>query len=135
MKVPYDADMESSIVNSNFAKWKQALLTREPRNVASLYADNATLLPTLAQKVMTDRESITSYFAFFDTFHPSVSKIVEEHVIKISDDSYVHCGIYRFHLTRDAQEHEVDARFSMVWKKVDGAWWILHHHSSQVPVI
>jgi len=28
----------------------------------------------------------------------------------------------------------VDARFSMVWQKIDGEWKIFHHHSSRIPL-
>lgn len=125
--------MSSSIAADNFARWEQALLTCKPKTVAALYADNATLIPTMAQKVQTDHAGIVEYFDFFLSFHPRVS-IIEEHVIEISKESYLHCGIYRFALTMQGVEQMVDARFSMLWQKVDGAWKILHHHSSRVPL-
>jgi uncharacterized protein (TIGR02246 family) len=126
--------MQNSLSTQNFTLWQTALLTRDPEQVADLYTENATLLPTMAQKVMTDRQGIIAYFTFFESFLPSVS-MVEEHVIPISDDSYVHCGVYRFQLTRDGKPEEVDARFTMVWEKIGETWKMLHHHSSRIPVV
>lgn len=116
----------------NFARWQDALLSRDPHQVADLYADNATLIPTMFKKMATDRNAIVEYFTFFLSLLPGASMIQEE-VIPTSDDSYLHCGVYRFKLTVDGSEQEVDARFTMVWQKVDDEWNILHHHSSRNP--
>jgi uncharacterized protein (TIGR02246 family) len=116
----------------HFAKWEAALLTRDPEQVALLYADNATLLPTMAENVITDREGVVAYFTFFETFLPTV-RMVEEHVTEVTDKSYLHCGVYRFTLTIEGREEMVDARFTMLWQKIHDEWKILHHHSSRVP--
>ena len=126
--------MDSSVSSGNFARWEQALLTREPKNVAALYSVHATLIPTMAQKVITDYKGIVAYFTFFGSFLPSV-RMKEEHVMDLSDDSYLHCGVYRFTLTMQGVEQEVDARFTMVWQKIDSEWKIFHHHSSRIPLI
>ncbi len=126
--------MNSTLATANFARWEAALLTREPKNVAALYTGNATLLPTMAKKVITDHDGLMEYFTFFGSFLPTVS-MVEEHVIEIAEQSYLHCGVYRFTLTMEGAEQQVDARFTMVWQKIDGEWKIFHHHSSRVPVV
>lgn len=129
----YTPRMDSSSVNTNFARWGDALLTQSAKNVAALYASNAILLPTMGKHVIATNKGVEEYFAFFLTFLPRVS-MKDEFVFGERADSYVHCGVYRFRLTRDGKEQEVDARFSMLWQKVNGNWMIVHHHSSQVPV-
>ena len=48
-------------------------------------------------------------------------------------DAYLHTGLYTF-LTGPAESRTpVEARFSYMWRKVDGAWKIVHHHSSALP--
>ncbi|UPA22915.1 DUF4440 domain-containing protein [Candidatus Peribacteria bacterium] len=116
----------------NFARWQGALLSRDPHQVADLYADNATLIPTMFKKMATDHSAIVEYFTFFTSLHPEATMLQEE-VIPTSDDCYLHCGVYRFKLTVDGSEQEVDARFTMMWQKVDNEWNILHHHSSRNP--
>lgn len=124
--------MDLTLASENFARWATALLTQNPENVASLYTENLTLLPTMANKVIVDRAGAIEYFTFFGSFQPSV-KMVEEHMIEISADSYVHCGVYRFTLHTNGSPEDMDARFTMVWKKGNDEWKILHHHSSRVP--
>jgi uncharacterized protein (TIGR02246 family) len=126
--------MDSTLASTNFTRWEQALLTRHPKTVAELYADDATLLPTMAHKVITERKGVEQYFTFFESFVPTVS-MVEQHVVDISEESYLHCGVYRFTLTIDGKEQEVDARFTMIWKKSGNQWKIFHHHSSRVPIL
>lgn len=118
----------------NFARWQHALLTRDPEQVADLYADNATLIPTMFKKMATDRNAIVEYFTFFLSLLPSAT-MKQEEVIPTSDDCYLHCGVYRFALTVEGEKQEVDARFTMVWQKVGDEWRILHHHSSRNPTL
>ena len=122
------------MTETHFSLWEQALLTREPSTVAALYADGGTLLPTMGDKVLTTREGIEGYFVRFLALNPAV-EILEEHVHPSTDECYLHCGHYRFTIERDGQQEVVDARFSMEWKKEGEDWKIIHHHSSQVPVV
>lgn len=127
--------MDEAIAATNFARWDKALQTGDAAKVAALYAENVTLLPTLAQRIVTDLKGAEEYFVFFGTFHPRVT-MLEEYVIDVSEDSYLHTGVYRFTLGPADKRETVDARFSLLWKKVEnGEWKILHHHSSRIPVV
>ncbi len=127
--------MHEKIAAENFARWDEALKTGDPANVAALYAQNLTLLPTLVKQTIAGREGALKYFTFFGSFHPTV-EMVEEHVVSISPDSYLHCGIYSFTLdTPEGSRQPLDSRFSFVWKKRGEIWEVLHHHSSRVPVV
>ena len=48
-------------------------------------------------------------------------------------DAYLHSGMYTFELGDAGARTPVEARFSYVWQKVNGAWKISHHHSSVRP--
>jgi hypothetical protein len=41
--------------------------------------------------------------------------------------------MYTFMVGPDDTRQAVEARFSYMWRKVDGDWKIVHHHSSAVP--
>jgi hypothetical protein len=59
--------------------------------------------------------------------------ITADDVQRYGPDAYLHTGLYTF-LTGPADNRQpVEARFSYMWRKVDGAWKIVHHHSSAVP--
>lgn len=126
------AATETTLAAQNFAKWNDALLTGIPSHVADLYAENMTLLPTMAQEIITDRKGVEAYFVFFLQLKP-IAAIVEEHTVTITDTSYLHCGMYRFTLTSEGKTQDVDARFSMLWQKHGDEWQIVHHHSSRLP--
>ena len=48
-------------------------------------------------------------------------------------NAYLHSGLYTFELGDADARTPVEARFSYVWRKVDGMWKISHHHSSVRP--
>ena len=48
-------------------------------------------------------------------------------------NAYLHSGLYTFELGDADARTPVEARFSYVWRKLDGMWKISHHHSSVRP--
>lgn len=127
--------MDNIITNTNFARWDSALQTGDPLQVAALYNEHLTLLPTMATQVIHDRAGAVAYFTFFGSFHPTV-EMMQEHTVPITEDSYLHCGVYRFVVdTPEGKREPLDARFTMLWKKNGDTWEILHHHSSRIPVV
>lgn len=129
----YDQLM-TTLLQTQFTLWEQALLTRDPSTVADLYTDGGTLLPTMGNQVLTNRQGIEGYFEHFLSLNPVV-EILEEHVHPATDDCYLHCGHYRFTIEQDGQSQIVDARFSMEWEKQGDDWKIVHHHSSRLPEV
>ena len=61
--------------------------------------------------------------------------ITSDNVQRYGPDAYLHTGLYTF-MTGPAESRQaVEARFSYMWRKVDGAWRIVHHHSSALPKV
>jgi hypothetical protein len=59
--------------------------------------------------------------------------ITSDNVQRYGPDAYLHTGMYTF-MTGPAENRQpVEARFSYMWRKIDGVWKITHHHSSAVP--
>ncbi len=59
--------------------------------------------------------------------------ITADDVQSYGTDAYLHTGLYTF-MTGPAENRQaVEARFSYMWRKVEGAWKIVHHHSSALP--
>ena len=50
---------------SIFDEWNNALQTRDPEQVANLYAGNPILLPTMSNRVRHTHEEIKDYFSTF----------------------------------------------------------------------
>ena len=60
-------------ITALFDEWNNALQTRDPEQVANLYAGNAILLPTMSNRVRHTHEEIKDYFAHFLEKNPVVT--------------------------------------------------------------
>ncbi|WP_329219605.1 SgcJ/EcaC family oxidoreductase [Streptomyces sp. NBC_01485] len=117
-----------------FDGWNAALQTGDPKKVADRYAKDAVLLPTVSNKVRTDRAGIVDYFDHFVANKPFGTKI-ETHVNILDSDSAIDTGVYKFDLTDHdtGKKKEVVARYTYEYEKRDGVWKIVNHHSSAMP--
>ncbi len=121
-------------IREQFDTWNDALATLDPEQVADLYAPDGVLLPTLSNRIRSDRDGIVDYFEHFLEKHP-VGEINESHVDILSPTSAVDSGSYTFTLTEDGVTSTVDARYTFVYEKntKTGEWQIVSHHSSANP--
>ncbi|PZG12355.1 DUF4440 domain-containing protein [Micromonospora craterilacus] len=128
---PTEAPTEQQIKDL-FKQWNDALATRDPKKVADRYAPDAVLLPTVSNKVRTDRDGIIDYFTHFLESRPSGT--IKESKIKIlGPTAAIDTGVYVFTLTKDGVESKVEARYTFVYELRDGKWLIVNHHSSAMP--
>jgi len=124
----------------NFETWNKALLSHNAHEVASLYAADASFLPTLNPKFKKGREGAEAYFEHFLEKNPE-GKVIEEAVQKTSVDKdgnisgFLHSGMYNFETGVPDNHQTVEARFTFLWQKDEaGDWKIEHHHSSLKPL-
>lgn len=116
-------------IRSLFYLWNDALATGDSRIVASRYAKDPVLLPTVSDTPRTDAASIKDYFDAFLLKKPQ-GEIVDG-FIKIGDNWAQDNGIYEFTMGVDGSK--VKARYTYVYVKEGGQWKISHHHSSILP--
>jgi uncharacterized protein (TIGR02246 family) len=116
-----------------FDRWNAAVETGDPEKVTALYAPDAVLLPTLSARIRTTHDEIADYFEGFLARNPSGTRL--RSIIKVLDGrSAIDTGIYRFTFhNADGTTESVDARYTFVYEKRDGKWWIINHHSSLLP--
>ena len=76
-------DISSDEVRALFSLWNNALATGDSRLVASRYAKDAVLLPTVSDTPRTDKASITNYFDSFLLKKPQ--GVITEGNIRIGD--------------------------------------------------
>ena len=122
-------------MQENFKNWNEALKAQDYEKVASLYSStDLSFLPTVSPKFIRDRHSTKQYFMDFLKRLPD-GTITADNVQSYGTDAYLHSGLYTF-MTGPAENRQaVEARFSYMWRKVEGAWKIVHHHSSAVPMV
>ncbi|MDN3026394.1 SgcJ/EcaC family oxidoreductase [Streptomyces sp. S.PB5] len=117
-----------------FDGWNAALRTGDAETVADRYAKDAVLLPTVSNKVRTDRAGIVDYFEHFLANKP-VGKKVQTIVNVLDGNSAVDTGVYEFTLTDPdtGAKRVVEARYTYEYEKRNGEWKIVNHHSSAMP--
>jgi hypothetical protein len=79
-----------------------------------------------------DSDGTLSYFKDFVQRLP-VGKITSDAVQSFTSDAYLHTGMYTFMTGPEDSRKPVQARFSYMWRLINGEWKIVHHHSSTVP--
>lgn len=117
-----------------FDTWNKALQTGDPKKVADLYASDAVLLPTVSDKIRTDRAEIVDYFEHFLRNKPVGVKV--ETIVNVLDkNSAIDTGVYAFTLTdpKTGAKSTVKARYTYEYEKRNGKWLIANHHSSKMP--
>lgn len=114
-----------------FHVWNDALKTGDPKQVAALYAHDATLLPTLSKEVRQTPEAIEDYFEDFLKLQPK-GAIIHQNV-SLYDPIAINSGVYTFETTLDGVKHHMIGRFTFVYRKENDDWKIIEHHSSMMP--
>lgn len=126
---PLPSEQEIAIL---FDLWNAALQTGSPELVASLYATDAVLLPTVSNRVRTSRLQIADYFHHFLALQPR-GTINQQFIRILGPDLALNAGVYTFDLVRDGKPEQVTARYDFLYKRVNGRWLIVDHHSSKMP--
>ena len=109
-------------------RWEQAFNTRDPARVVELYADDAKLFGTSQARLYLGLDQVRTYFRGTSTV-----KVGEQTLDQLSADTVLSVGHYVFTREQDGQAVANPARFTFVLTCRDGAWRILHHHSSAQP--
>ncbi len=110
------------------ATWAEVFNTRQPERVVALYAEDALLHGTSQPLLYVGREQIRTYFRGASTV-----TFGEQHFVPLSQDSVLCVGKYQFSRVKDGNPVVARARFTFVVRRRDGAWQVLHHHSSAEP--
>lgn len=113
--------------------WLEAVASHKPENVAALYDTDAVLLPTLRNAVHDTPAERLDYFQMFTAMPEIKGKVEEQHPRLLDDNTAVNGGIYTFSFLQDGKPVNVTARFSFTYKKENGEWKIVEHHSSRLP--
>ncbi|MFF1300112.1 MULTISPECIES: SgcJ/EcaC family oxidoreductase [unclassified Streptomyces] len=121
-------------IAAQFDGWNKALQTGDAQRVADRYAEDAVLLPTVSNKVRSDRAERVDYFEHFLLNKP-VGKKIETHITILDNNSALDAGVYEFTLTDPdtGAKRVVQARYTYAYEKRDGEWKIVNHHSSAMP--
>ena len=114
-----------------FKKWNDALQTGRAKNVASLYFEDAILLPTVSNLPRVTPSEIEDYFNHFLEKKPYGT--VKQRNIKQGCNKLTDAGVYDFEVISNGKKEVVPARYTFIYEYRNNQWKILHHHSSMMP--
>ena len=132
-----DGSSEKDQVAAATRAWIDAMGSHDPARVVALYAPEAVLWGTTSPTIRDNPAAIRDYFDLLTKVPPDYRGILGEQRIRVYGDLAINSGTYTFiGPARDAAGKPLTrpARFSFVYRKRDGRWLIVDHHSSAVPL-
>ena len=114
--------------------WMNAVNEGSLEGLLALYDENAVLIPTFSNRLLSKTESIRDYFIRLCS-REELSIALHEKTLNIQPvfgNVYAMHGIYCWRFSIDGELLSFEARFSYVLDLARERP-ILHHHSSQIP--
>ena len=127
---PKDASRDE--VAAATAAWVDAFNSRDPARIVALYEPDAVLIGTTAKHPASGTAAIAAYFADAPK-RPMDRVALGEHAVRVYGDMAIDSGLYNFFLVSDGKSTLLPGRYTFVYRKRDGKWRIVEHHSSRVP--
>ena len=111
-------------------RWNAALVAGNAGALASLYAEDAVLLPMLSDGPRVGRMAIMSYYNEYVRRHPQGRINTRSIMIGCNTASDIGTYVYRLTGQRKGTRVAVGGRYSTLYAYRDGQWLIVHHHTS-----
>lgn len=114
--------------------WLSSFSENTSKNICSLYDEQASLWGTLSP---IKRDSPALIKDYFDHVFKYQSRYVEinDSNIRLFGAMAISNGQYTFGWIKKGMKVTTIARFSFVYIKKNGQWFIIEHHSSVIPVV
>ena len=112
--------------------WRAAYDSRDPKRITVLYASDAALWGTNLKVIALTPEAVAEYFKDAAA-RPDARVVFGEQNIRVYGDLALNSGTYTFSGVRDGKPSMSPARFSIAFRKQEGKWLIVDHHSSRLP--
>ena len=112
--------------------WRAAYDSRDPKRITALYASDAALWGTTLKAIAISPASVAEYFKDAPA-RPDARVVFGQQNIRVYGDFALNSGTYTFNGVRDGKPVSLPARFSMAFRRHEGNWLIVDHHSSWLP--
>jgi hypothetical protein len=113
-------------------EWRAAYDSRDPRRISARYAADAALWGTNLKVIATTPAAVANYFKDAAD-RPGARVVFDEQNIRVYGDVALNSGTYTFKGVRGGKPSVAPARFSFAFRKHEGKWLIVDHHSSRLP--
>ena len=99
----------------------------------ALYDSEAVLWGTVAPVIITSSAGIRQYFERACSSSPKPRFVFGEQHIRVYGETAINSGTYTFTVFPGGQPFQLPARYSFTYRRKDGQWLIVDHHSSALP--
>jgi uncharacterized protein (TIGR02246 family) len=120
-------------VESAAVLWADTLGKADPDAMVALYDPEAVLLGTTSPTLRQGPAAIREYFADVPEVKELKMTFEQPMHIRIYGDTAINTGYYTVSYTENGEPKAVPLRYSFVYRKKDGIWKIVDHHSSTIP--
>ena len=112
--------------------WADAFNAHDLEKILGLYDTEAVLWGTVSPNLRDTPASIRDYFKGLPD-QPQLKVTFGEQRTRVYGDTAINTGLYTFTNVREGSLVTLPARFSLTYRRRDGRWLIVDHHSSWVP--
>jgi uncharacterized protein (TIGR02246 family) len=126
-------DDEKAGLAAQTAAWVEAFNARDAERIAALYAPDAVFWGTISKTIRTTPEAVLEYFRDSVTLRPRLRMTLVDQHPRVFGDIGINTGAYTSKDLREGQEIVSPSRFTFVYRRLEGRWMIIEHHSSRVP--
>ena len=130
MSSPETAKAEVGQVAQN---WATAFNSCDSVKATTLYDSEPVLWGTVAPVIITSPAGVQQYFERVCSSNPKPQVVFGEQHIRVYGDTAINSGAYAFTVFPGGQPFQFPARYSFTYRKRDGQWLIVDHHSSALP--
>jgi uncharacterized protein (TIGR02246 family) len=113
--------------------WAAAFNSCDSDKASALYSSDAVLWGTVAPVIISSPTGVRQYFERVCSSNPKPKVALGEQIIRVYGDTAVNSGSYTFTVFPGGQSLQFPARFSFTYRKQDGKWLVVDHHSSAMP--
>jgi uncharacterized protein (TIGR02246 family) len=113
--------------------WASAFNSCDASKAAALYDSEAVLWGTVAPVVISSPLGIRQYFERACSSSPQPKVVLGEQLVRVYGETAINSGSYTFTVFPGGQARQFPARYSFTYRKKDGQWLIVDHHSSAAP--
>jgi uncharacterized protein (TIGR02246 family) len=113
--------------------WADAFNAHDLEKILGLYDTEAVLWGTVSPTLRDTPATIRDYFKGLPNQPAEVKVALGEQRTRVYGDTAINTGLYTFTIIRDGSPVPLPARFSFTYRRRDGRWLIVDHHSSSVP--
>lgn len=127
------ADVAKSEVQAATDAWVAAFNSCDAVKAGVLYHPEAVLWGTVAPAIISTPAGIRQYFERVCSASPQPKVALGEQLVRVYGDTAISSGYYTFTAFPGGQARQFAARDSFTYRRSDGRWLIVDHHSSALP--